>query len=151
VRDFRFGLGSVWLDQIDANGATWLVGWVLLNQHIRSAYALYIYTLIQITPIFDGIPLTNIMQPPLDPHPLIDIVCLHEVAACTTVGPDNKTIFFSKKELRYESDSCYDGLLLIQSHTQGSHLCNQHDARQNRTGMQLGGKNITPYVTDRHK
>jgi hypothetical protein len=39
VGDFRFGPGSVWLDRIDANGATWLVGWVLLNQHLRSAYA----------------------------------------------------------------------------------------------------------------
>jgi hypothetical protein len=39
VRDFRFGLGSVWLDRIDANGATWLVGWVLLNQHLQSAHA----------------------------------------------------------------------------------------------------------------
>jgi hypothetical protein len=58
-------------------------------------------------------------------------------------------LFLSKKELRYESDSCYDELLLIQSHTQGSHLCNQDDARQNRTGMQLGGKYYA--VTDRHK
>jgi hypothetical protein len=123
------------------------------STHTLSICIIYIYTSIQITLIFDGIPLTNIMQPPLDPHPLIDIVCLHEVAACTTVviRACHKTIFFSKKELRYESDSCYDELLLIQSHTQGSHLCNQHDARQNRTGMQLGGKNITPYVTDRHK
>jgi hypothetical protein len=39
VRDFRFSPGSVWLDQIDANGATWLVSWVMINQHLRSAYA----------------------------------------------------------------------------------------------------------------
>jgi hypothetical protein len=39
VHDFCFVSGSVWLNQIDANGATCLVGWVLLNQHLRSAYA----------------------------------------------------------------------------------------------------------------
>jgi hypothetical protein len=39
ARDFHFGPGSVWLDGIDANGATWLVGWILLNQQLRSAYA----------------------------------------------------------------------------------------------------------------
>jgi hypothetical protein len=39
VHDFCFGPGSVWLDRIDTNDATWLIGWVLLNQHLHTAYA----------------------------------------------------------------------------------------------------------------
>jgi hypothetical protein len=39
VRDFCFGPGLVWLDRINVNGATWIIGWVLLNQHLRSTYA----------------------------------------------------------------------------------------------------------------
>jgi hypothetical protein len=42
VRDFHFDPDSIWLDRIDENGATWLVNWILLNQHYTQYMHIFI-------------------------------------------------------------------------------------------------------------
>jgi hypothetical protein len=40
------------------------------------------------------------MQPTLDLHPLVDIACLHEVAACTT-DPNDRRSMLPRSKARF--------------------------------------------------